>query len=477
MAWDIVWRLLMISSLQTRLLLAVGVLAVATVAAVGFAARRSTHQEFERFQTLERVRGADDVDASLERVAAALEGRCCASGVLEGTLSLVPSDDAVLVFDGRGDLLAAGGAGVTTGTHRASYRDGVLEIDSRSSQPGRTAGVSLSVRGGPAKDLTLVDGSRGSVHLMPMSDPEADLPAAQFLGSVDRSLLWATAGVAAVALFMTWAITRRIVGPIAELRDATRDLAGGQLSRRVEARGSDEVTELARAFNTMAAELERQQALRRTLVHDVAHELRTPLTALRCRVEAIIDGLVQDSGPSLRQVNEDVAHLSRLVSDLDELARAEARELAMTMTDVGVTDVCRSAARMAGLDEDGRLHLELDDTLTVRGDAVRVRQILLNLLTNADRHTPADGTIVFRARGGNEGVVITVTNSGSTLTPEECDRVFDRFYRADPSRQRATGGSGLGLAIARHLAEALGGRVWASSDADGVMFGVVLPRR
>ena len=362
----------MISSLQTRLLLAVGVLAIATVAAVGFAARRSTHQEFERFQSLERVRDASGVDATLERVARVLDGQCCNAGAMTQAVALAAPEQAVFVFDARGTLVAAGGAGVDMATHRATYADGVLAMNSMVVEPGSSSGVSLSIKGGPVRSITLADGSAGSVHVVPLLRIDVDQPAAQFLGSVDRRLLFATAAVAALALLLTWAITRRIVGPIAELRNATRDLAGGQLSRRVEARGSDEVADLARAFNSMAGELERQQALRRNLVHDVAHELRTPLTALRCRVEAIVDGLVPDSGTSLRQVNEEVAHLSQLVSDLDELARAEARELTMAIADVGVGEVCRSAVRMAGLEGDARLILELDESLRARGDAVRV---------------------------------------------------------------------------------------------------------
>lgn len=475
MALGTAWRPPMISSLQTRLLLAVGVLAVATVAAVGFAARRSTHQEFERFQSLERVRDAGGVETALERVARVLDGQCCDAGDMAHALPSVSPDQAVFVFDTRGALVAAGGAGVDMATHRASYADGVLTMNSMVVEPGTSSGVSLSIKGGPARFITLADGSSGSVHVVPLPRIDVDQPAAQFLGSVDRRLLFATAAVAALALLLTWAITRRIVGPIAELRNATRDLAGGQLSRRVEARGSDEVADLARAFNSMAGELERQQSLRRNLVHDVAHELRTPLTALRCRVEAIVDGMVADSGTSLRQVNEEVAHLSQLVSDLDELARAEARELTMAIADVGVADVCRSAVRMAGLEGDVRLVLELGESLRARGDAVRVRQILLNFLTNADRHTPAGSTIALTARVVGEQAVMTVSNTGSALSPEECAHVFDRFYRADPSRQRATGGSGLGLAIAKHLAEAQGGRVWAHGNAAGVTFGVALP--
>lgn len=274
---------------------------------------------------------------------------------------------------------------------------------------------------------------------------------------------------------MTWALARRIVRPIAELRDATRDLAAGQLSRRVEVSGHDEVGDLARGFNHMAAALEHQEALRRNLVHDVAHELRTPLTALRCRVETVLDGMVQDPKPLLAHINEEVAHLSQLVGDLEELAQAEARSLAFAIADTRVSDVCRSAVRVAGLENDQRLRLGLDEALVARVDAIRLRQIVLNLLTNADRHTPSDGVITLSTRRDTHDVVIDVHNTGSALTPEQLTRVCDRFYRTDQARQRATGGSGLGLAIVKHLSEAQGGHVSVASDNSSVTFSVRLP--
>jgi len=464
------------SSLQARLLLAVGVLAIAAVAAVAFTARLSTHQEFERFQDLERVRDAGVVDGTLDPIASVLDKRCCSDAVMAEAVELLGADQSVLVFDSRGKLRAAAGNGAATADLEATFVDGVMKIDARAGNQSTAARVSVTLKGGPVRRITLDDGTEGSVHVAPVLRGDDVQPADQFLGSVDRRLLMATAVVAVLALGFTWAIARRITGPISDLRNATRDLASGRLSSRVSAKGSDEIAELARAFNSMADQLERQETLRRHLLHDVAHELRTPLTALQCRVEAMIDGLARETGPTLTQINEEVAHLSQLVRDLEELARAEARELAMTIVDVDTAELCRSAVRVAGLESDPRLRLAGDSGVPARADAMRLRQIVLNLLTNADRHTPSGHVIDVRAFARGNEAVIEVHNTGSTLQPEERDRVFDRFYRVDPARQRATGGSGLGLAIAKHLAEAQGGRVWVESDADGVTFGVALPR-
>lgn len=466
----------MISSLQTRLLMAVGLLALAAVAAVAFTARQSTRQEFERFQDLERIRDASALNGTLDRLAAALGRACCSDVHMAEAARLAGPDQSVLVFDANGVLIASAGNNVAASDLRATFKGDVMSLNVDVADEQTKSRVSLTLKGGPMRRIALADGSPASVHVLPPLGKGPGQPADEFLGSVDRRLLFATAVVAVLALGLTWAITRGITGPISDLSSATKDLAGGQLSRRVAANGSDEIAELARAFNAMADRLERQETLRRGLLHDVAHELRTPLTALQCRVETMIDGLAADPGPSLAQVNEEVAHLSQLVRDLEELARAEARELALTIVDVDVADVCRSSVRVAGLDADPRLALETEAGLSVRADAVRFRQILLNLLTNADRHTPAGEAIIVRAFAKHQEAIVEVLNTGSALLPEECERVFDRFYRVDPARQRSTGGSGLGLAIAKHLAEAQGGRVWVTSDLSGVTFGLALPR-
>jgi signal transduction histidine kinase len=468
----------MISSLQTRLLFAVGVLAVAPLAAVALTARQSTRVEFQRFQDIQRVTEGMDatgIDEALERAASTLEGTCCAAASIDKAAAALSAGQALLVFDDAGALKASAGSGLVAGTVRASFVGGLLKVDFTDRAPGMVAGTTMQFKGGPVRTIRSSDGSPATVHVVPMQRPDHEQPAAQFLGSIDRRLLIGTAAVAVMALLITWGIARRIVGPITELRNATRDVAAGRLSRRVRERGSDEVGELARGFNHMASELERQETLRRNLVHDVAHELRTPLTALRCRVETILDGMVEDPKPALRQVNEEVAHLSQLVSDLEELAHAEARELAFVIADVNVEDVCRSAVRVAGLEGDPRLTLHLHGRAVARADGVRLRQIAVNLLANADRHTPANGTITVSAFSNDTDATITVHNTGSALTLEEQGRVFDRFYRADPSRQRSTGGSGLGLAIVKQLAEAQGGRVTVASDASGVTFTVSLP--
>jgi HAMP domain-containing protein len=248
-------------SLQTRLLLAVGVLAVAAVAAVAFSARLSTRQEFERFQNIERItdmREIGGIEASLVRAAESLNDTCCATDAMAQAAGVLARQQALLAFDADGRLLASAGAGVADPNLRASLRDGLLDIDTTSAGDGTRTGMKVAIKGGPTRVIRSRDGAAVTLVVVKMPEASADTPAGQFLGSVDRRRLIVTAVDAALALLITLAITRRIVGPIAELRDATRDLAPGQLSRRVPASGADESPSSA-ADSTRWRPLERQE--------------------------------------------------------------------------------------------------------------------------------------------------------------------------------------------------------------------------
>ncbi len=469
----------MMFSLQARLLVAVSVLAIAAVVAVALTARQGTRSEFRRFREHEERQSAGG-ERMARQIAPTLDHVCCAAPTLSNAAARLGADELLLVLDEQGSTIAhAGPAAASLRQMKTRLNGDVLLFDALREQHGGVEAIALRFRDHEPPRITRSDGGTAFIFVVPVPATDIVAPDAAFLGSVDRRLLTATMMVAVVVLGITWGLTRRFVRPIDELRRAASDLAAGNLTRRVATAGRDEIAELGRSFNAMAAELERSEGLRRQLVRDVAHELRTPLTALRCRLETMLDGLSTDPREALAGANEEVGHLSRLVDDLQELAIADARELRLTTAVVSLADVAYSAARAAGLDatldKDGRLRLEIDRALLARGDIVRVRQVLVNLLANADRHTPANGHITVRGSSADGFATIEVHNTGSALEPGEIERVFDRFYRVDPARQRSTGGSGLGLAIVKNLVEAQGGRVWAHADATGVTFGFTLP--
>ena len=463
-------------SLQTWLLLTVGALAVVAVTAAALLTRQGTRQDFLRLVELERQSGAADSATALERAVAAMDGRCCGAAALAAASRELEPEMALLVTEpASGALIASAGAPLSTAD------------DVRTARSGRALAVDATVRRGTRLDrvglrfvldgvpLRLASGQEAQAYVVGFPNPDRASHRDAFLYALDLRVVWVTFLTGALALAVTWAIARSSVRPLEALRAAARDLAQGSLGARVQPRGSREIVELGRDFNAMAEELERQRGMRQQLLHDVAHELRTPLTALQCRLETVIDGLAPDPAQAVCDLHGQVRHLGSLVDDLQDLALADARALRLDIQDSSLAALVRSAVTAAGLDGDARVQVAIDERLAVRADPKRLRQVVVNLLTNADRHAPPGGAIQVAAASAPGAVELRVRNTGSRLTAEERSRIFDRFYRTDPSRQRSTGGSGLGLAIVRQLVEAHGGTVRAESDADCVTVTVSLP--
>lgn len=462
-------------SLQGRLLVAVGVLVVVAVGAVALALRRDTRQEFLRFQDVDRRVAVAGQAALVPRAVAALDGACCDGSAFEAAAAVLPRHLLIVVFDAQGTAIAHGGgpAASLTDLH-ATVRDGSFSIEAVRQFGNRREQLALQIpsHGYP---LRLADGRLATVQVMPVPDAERAARIDAFLGTLDRRVLLLTATVGALALLATLVVARSTVRPLEELRRATTALASGSYEQRVRVAGPREVAALAADFNTLAQRLEQQHALRKALTNDVAHELRTPLTALQCRLESVIDGVAADPVVACRALGDDVRHLARLVDDLQDVALAEARELHLRREPVPLREVLVSVLESLGLADATRVEVAADPGLLVIADRARLRQILLNLLGNAQRHAPADARIVVRAHSAHQEVVLEVENSGSAIAAAHLPHVFDRFTRVDPARQRDTGGTGLGLAIVKHLVEAQGGRVWAASTSDTVTMGVALP--
>jgi signal transduction histidine kinase len=304
-----------------------------------------------------------------------------------------------------------------------------------------------------------------------------------FLSQINGLMILAALGAGiAVLLVGAWQ-ARRIVAPVRALAAAAHRIAAGDLSQRISVASGDELGEMATAFNTMAAQLEQQHELRRRAMADIAHELRTPLSVLRIDLESIEDGLTEPTPQVVARLQDEVALLNRLVEDLRMLSLAEAGELHMDIEPLDVGELVQStlervngAAREKGV----ALSADLSQPLSpVAGDRQRLTQVLLNLLSNALRHTPAGGQILVRARQTGGEVQVSVLDNGEGIPPAELPHVFERFYRADRARSREAGGTGLGLTIARSLVQAHGGRMWAESppqaEGQGSVFTFALP--
>jgi len=313
-----------------------------------------------------------------------------------------------------------------------------------------------------------------------MSGPMMGTREDAFLADMRQSL-WISGGlVAAAALVLAVILARQITGPVRRLAAATTDIAGGKLDSRIENTGSDELGQLGQSFNSMAATLQRQEEERRSMLADIAHELRTPLSVLRGNLEAMLDGLLEPRHEQLSVLHEQSVALSRLIDDLRTLSLAAEGHLELHRQP---TDVAELARRVVGEMEAGAkereiaLSVEAPESLPRPAlDSDRIGQVLRNLIDNALRYTPASGRVRVTVRPQAQRVTVTVSDTGAGIAREDLPHVFDRFYRADGSRTRATGGSGLGLAIVKQLVEAHGGEVRAESDPGrGSVFSFALP--
>jgi len=321
----------------------------------------------------------------------------------------------------------------------------------------------------------------GRAYIIP--DPTARVWAVPFLrlsASINRSLLLGGSLAIAIALLLTFVLSRRMTSPIGALAKAARRLGRGDLSQRVELQGEGEVAALAQAFNSMAADLEHAEQLRRNLVADVAHELRTPLSNIQGYLEAIRDRVMKPDAATIRSLNEEAALLSRLVDELQELSLAEAGELKLVYQAEDIAKLVKQAVtpwQPQLTAKEISLSLDLPDNLPlVNIDWQRVNQVLHNLLENAVAHTGKGGTINVAATTQGDWVEVCVSDTGEGIPAEDLPNIFERFYRVDKSRARVTGGSGLGLTIAKRLVEAHGGTITVQSKlGKGSRFSLTLP--
>ncbi len=266
-----------------------------------------------------------------------------------------------------------------------------------------------------------------------------------------------------IVLGMASDAVRRAAAPVGDLIEASGRVEAGDFSARVPEDGPREVRSLARAFNSMSSRLEEMEAQRRSTLADVSHELRTPLAVIQGNVEALLDGVYSADAEHLEPILDEIRVMERLIEDLRTLTLVEAGSLVLhrAPTDLGdlLPDVAagyRNQAEQAGV----QLIVTVADNVPVLDvDPARLREVVANLLTNALRHTPRGGSIDLAGRLVGKEVEVTVRDTGSGMSPEQLDRIFDRFYRSPDSP-----GSGLGLPIARDLVQAHGGTLTATSE-------------
>jgi signal transduction histidine kinase len=269
----------------------------------------------------------------------------------------------------------------------------------------------------------------------------------------------ALAGI--LSLAMVQVLARGMTSPLREMAIASAAMARGEYDQRITATSRDEIGELARAFNAMAAELAEVDRVRRDLVANVSHELRTPITALRAGLENLVDGVAPSDPDTMRTMLDQVERLGRLVAQLLDLSKLESGATPLNRQRFTIKPLLDQAVREARLNApDGvELAVDADARLEANADPERVHQVVANLVENAVRHSPPGGTVGVHAHARNGAIQIEVTDQGPGVATGEEERIFERFYRADAARARSGGGSGLGLAIAKWIVDMHGGEI------------------
>jgi len=463
------WR----HSLSTRFLLVVALVALLGVGAVALVTNRVLTREFTVY-----VSRGGQLRAQEWAVLAADHYR--QAGSWEGIEAFLDEYAPVPgLGQGRGRQYGrqAQGTGAAS-DQRILIADpaGQIVYDTYGELVGRSLDAQEQALGAPV----VVDGQTVGTLLVTTGDlsGQSELER-RFLETVNRAVAWAVLLVAAASLIAAALLSRWLVAPLRQLTAAAEAMSGGDLSQRVEVRTRDEAGDLARAFNRMAGDLEAAEVQRRQMTADIAHELRNPLSVVRGNLEAMFDGIYPVDVEHLEPIYEETILLQRLVEDLRLLTLADTGQLELIRSDVdierllaGVAEGAQAIARDKGI----TLRVETPEKpLVVDGDADRLRQVVGNLVSNALRYTPAGGAVTLSARAAGDKVRFAVTDTGPGIPAGDLPHVFDRFYRGDAARDRASGGSGLGLAIARALVEAHGGTIEVESAVGrGTTFSVEL---
>ena len=329
-----------------------------------------------------------------------------------------------------------------------------------------------------AKPLVL-DGETPALVLLPSETPPPTPQEQEFLASSDLALFYALGIALSISLLLGFWFTKTSLKPVKSLITATQSLTKGKATDPIPVRSKDEIGTLTQAFNHMNAELQRSQQQRLQMTADIAHELRTPLTVLTGYLEALKDGDLEPSPERMGTMFSEALHLRRLVDDLRLLSLADAGELSLLKENCDLASLLNKVASKFTMQAN-----EASVTLAVHADEApkdlsidpdRITQVLSNLISNALRYTPENGQITLSTKQGDNHAFIEVSNTGPGIPADVLPYLFDRFYKADKSRQRHLQTSGLGLAIAKSIVEAHDGSITASSEPGITTFTLSIP--
>jgi signal transduction histidine kinase len=454
-----------IHSLRFRLLISFLAVILITVGTVSFFVARNSWDQIRQYEE-----HTNDVRES--RAASLISSYYTANGNWDGIQDLVATLAAIeqrrIIITDANNIVIADSENSLQGKEYYQDKEGIKLYKRTFGMPPMFGQTGQLGSNNPANLIA-------TLYVSPLTSTVATL-----IRSINIFLLWGALLAVVIALIITFFISRRITSPIRALTNSAKIFGQGDFSQRVNIQSKDEVGELAQTFNLMAGNLEHTEKLRRNMVADVAHELRTPLSNVSGYLEAIRDDVVKPDKATITSLSEEVALLTRLVEDLQELTLADAGELKLVRQPENIAQLIAQSVTVIQPKIDSKglaIAVEVQDNLPlVNIDYYRISQVLRNLLENAYKHTASGGKVTVAAHLDNDLVKISVTDSGEGIPAEDLPNMFERFYRVDKSRARAGGGSGLGLTIVKRLVEAHGGSVGVQSElGKGSIFTFTLP--
>ncbi len=465
----------MIRSLRTRLFLIIWPLIVAAVLAVALLSTRTARVELAQFETrLQRpvdASPAQSIASAVERQWPAFHGES-ARTLLRAIGNQLQDSAALVVLDTAGLLVAASATDITPEQVRLG-RDGTLELSRSTAVNGERRLQRLMLSGVP---LSATTGTRlGYLFVLPSRTP-APSGARVIVNGIQRTTWLAVLVASLVSAVAAWWLAFPIVAQVQRLTRAARAVSANALDTRVTISSADELGALEGSFNHMAESLAQTEQAKRQMISDLAHELRTPLTNVIGLLEAMRDGMRAPDAATLQSTQEEALLLKRLIDELQELSLVDAGALRFDCVDIDIRDIVqRTADAFQGAALTPRVVVP-DSPVIANVDAQRLAQVLRNVLQNAVTHTPVAGAVTIALAVSDDMAMIIVTDTGRGIPPDQLPHIFERFYRVDPSRDRATGGMGLGLALAKRMVERMAGTIRAESDEGrGTRITIALP--
>lgn len=302
-----------------------------------------------------------------------------------------------------------------------------------------------------------------------------------FINTINRLIMGVGVLSLILSLILGSVMSRRLSTPISRAITTAHMISKGYFGDRIiEKSSTKETAQLTETINNLAETLEKQEVLRKQLTADVAHELRTPLATLQSHMEAMIDGVWKPDTERLKSCHEEITRINRMVGDLEKLARYESENLILTKTSFDISELIRHITQNfenVFLNKDIAIEFTGEEEM-VEADKDKISQVIINLLSNAIKYTPQGGSVEIMVKGSYEATEITVKDNGKGIPPADLPHIFERFYRADKSRNRLTGGAGIGLTITKAIIEAHRGKVLVKSKVDeGTEFIILLPKQ